>query len=81
MAIHATSINISPADCKWQSIDETGANQTIWTIMGWKERKKFNHDKRPMSDTYIHKGQLISKGLFSVFNSSKERTWKFECLP
>ena len=27
------------------------------------------------------KGQLISKCLFSVFNSPKKQTWKFEFLP
>ena len=29
----------------------------------------------------VGKGQLILKGNFGVFNSSKKRTWKFEFLP
>ena len=29
MAIHATSINISPIDCKWQSISETGVHTPV----------------------------------------------------
>ena len=30
---------------------------------------------------YCTKGQLISKGNFGVFNSSKKRIWKFQFLP
>ena len=30
---------------------------------------------------FFAKGQLISKGHFGVFNSSKKQTWKFNFLP
>jgi hypothetical protein len=49
----------------------------VWRIWKWKEKGETFFDLPKLdSNSGFSKGQLISKGNFSVFNSPKKRTRK-----
>ena len=64
------------------------SHQTLYIPYGGKEYTyKHGYEILVFRNRYLNQkickieGQLISKGNFGVFNSSKNQTWKFKFLP